>query len=431
MARTSETGVLRESFCWNGSSVQHEIGSGIRAHTDAVPHRETAPKNAWWANYLTGSRPRALSSSGRTVRVVDLFSGAGGLALGLRQLLDEMGAGARWELIVDRDPGATAVYARNNEVARISNESVAGLVDYRVRRRRESVTFAYPPEFLDVELGASVAGVDLVMAGPPCEGHSNLNNRTRRDDPRNFLYLAVPAFVVAARARMVVIENVPAIRHDHGGVLEDTVQLLASEGYHVETGVLSADAMGWPQTRKRLFVVARKGDAPVPLNVVQSALAEPKPLDLRWAIGDMGERPDDPLHRSGNLSPANQSRIAWLFDNDEHDLGLSERPECHRDGTSYSAVYGRLHWDRPAPTITTGFLTPGRGRFVHPGERRTLTPREAARLQGFPDTYRFAGGAEHPSRGELAKWIGDAVPMPLGYAAALSVFAPDFPRTIP
>jgi len=149
---------------------------------------------------------------------VDLFSGAGGLALGLRQLLDEMGAEARWELIVDRDPGATAVYARNNDVARISNESVAGLVDYRVRRRRESVTFAYPPEFLDQETGASVADVDLVMAGPPCEGHSNLNNRTRRDDPRNFLYLAVPAFVVAARARMVLIENVPAIQHDRGGV---------------------------------------------------------------------------------------------------------------------------------------------------------------------------------------------------------------------
>ena len=74
------------------------------------------------------------------------------------------------------------------------------------------------------------------------------------------------------------------------------------------------------------------------------------------------------------LSDANRRRIDWLFDNDAHDLPLSERPDCHRDGTTYNAVYGRLYPDRPAPTITTGFLTPGRGRYIHPTRRRVLTP---------------------------------------------------------
>lgn len=88
---------------------------------------------------------------------------------------------------------------------------------------------------------------------------------------------------------------------------------------------------------------------------------------------------------------------------------------------SYGAVYGRMRPDAPAPTITTGFTSPGRGRFIHPTERRTITPREAALIQGFPGNYRFvteAGGL--PTRTQLAKWIGDAVPMPLGYAAALA-----------
>ena len=91
------------------------------------------------------------------------------------------------------------------------------------------------------------------------------------------------------------------------------------------------------------------------------------------------------------------------------------------DDASYTSVYGRMRPNEPAPTITTGFTTPGRGRFVHPTNRRTLTPREAAVIQGFPLTYRFVTeSGSPPSRSQLAKWIGDAVPMPLGYAAALS-----------
>ena len=308
------------------------------------------------------------------------------------------------------------------------HDSVADLLDYRVRRRSNGAEFVYEPEFLDEALGETVRGVDLVMAGPPCEGHSNLNNHTRRSDRRNHLYLAVPAFAVAAGARMVLIENVPAVENDRGGVVEAARDLLGSAGYRIEAGVFAADEMGWPQTRRRFFLVARRGDAPpLEFGTIRSALAESEARSVWWAVGDLEDLDEsDPLHRVGELSAENQARIAWLFDHDAHDLVLSERPACHRNGTTYSAVYGRMRRDRPAPTITTGFLTPGRGRFVHPTRRRTLSPREAARLQGFPDTYRFAPDPERPpTRSQLAKWIGDAVPMPLGYAAALSVLAPE------
>jgi DNA (cytosine-5)-methyltransferase 1 len=81
--------------------------------------------------------------------------------------------------------------------------------------------------------------------------------------------------------------------------------------------------------------------------------------------------------------------------------------------------------DKPAPTLTCGFLSPGRGRFTHPTQARVLTPREAARIQGFPDNYVFdAVENEEPKKTHLAKWIGDAVPMPLGYAAGLCLLLP-------
>jgi len=84
-------------------------------------------------------------------------------------------------------------------------------------------------------------------------------------------------------------------------------------------------------------------------------------------------------------------------------------------------VYGRMHWDQPSPTLTTGFMTPGRGRYVHPLERRTLLPREAARIQGFPDSYRFeTRDSNNIGRSAIAKGIGDAVPSTLGFAAGLS-----------
>jgi len=129
----------------------------------------------------------------------------------------------------------------------------------------------------------------------------------------------------------------------------------------------------------------------------------------------------------------NQDRIDWLFDNDEFDLPNARRPACHRNGTKYTAVYGRMYGDRPAPTLTTGFGSPGQGRFIHPNRRRMITPHEAARLQGFPDSYSFELSNGNVTRQGLNKWIGDAVPSPLAMyvvvAALKSLFGhePRFP----
>ncbi len=365
------------------------------------------------------------------IRTVDLFCGVGGLTAGVTLAAAEMGQRIRCELAADADADALAVFARNHSAQRLVDESIQALVDYRVRGEGQAATFVYAPELLDDDVAQCSTGVDLVVAGPPCQGHSNLNNHTRRSDRRNHLYLCAVAFALAARARAVVIENVTSVIHDKDRVVDSARTLLEANGYGVIDGVLAADDMGWPQTRKRHFLVARMSvdgcdSGPLPLADVAAALRDSHGRSVMWAIGgDQALSGDARLHDLPEISGTNLERIAWLFDNDAHDLALAERPESHRDGTTYGASYGRMHADRPSPTITTGYTTPGRGRFVHPTLPRTISHAEAARLQGFPDTYCF-----EPSPGraatsaQLSKWIGNAVTVPLGYAASLSALLP-------
>jgi DNA (cytosine-5)-methyltransferase 1 len=204
--------------------------------------------------------------------------------------------------------------------------------------------------------------------------------------------------------------------------------LLKASGYQwIDSAVLATDQLGGAQTRKRYFLIATKELATVDALTLKDAATGLKQSarSLRWAIGDLS---GEGAKSVGNgimdtvpvLSAENVSRIRHLFDNDLYDLPDSVRPDCHKNGHTYPSVYGRLQWEKPSQTITTGFLTPGRGRYIHPSEPRVITPREAARLQSFPDTFTFAVDASAPpSRTSLQKWIGDAVPPLLGYAASL------------
>lgn len=383
------------------------------------------PKGAWWRAYLEGSKPTPMIDRGRTLRTVDLFSGAGGLAQGIRQFALEAGYSVVPELIVDQDREAMDVYTANHGARRRIAESVSTLVDFQVRGQGKEAELVYEPELLDPRAEELTGSIDLVLAGPPCQGHSNLNNHTRREDRRNALYLTVPAITIALRAPVAIIENVPAVLHDSFEVVDGATAIFEAAGYSVASGVLSASAMGWPQHRKRHFLIARRDGDPLPLSEVAQLLADQTARSVWWAIGDLEDRvSDDIMDQHTELSEENRARVDWLFDNDAYELALPQRPDSHKEGTTYTSVYGRMRKDEPAPTITTGFMSPGRGRYVHPTRRRVLTAREAARLQGFPDTYVFApDSAELPARAKLAKWIGDAVPMPLGYAAALASLA--------
>jgi DNA (cytosine-5)-methyltransferase 1 len=355
------------------------------------------------------------------MRVLDLFSGVGGLAIGFGKAACERGIATESLGAVDLDARALAVYSANLGTEHVLEGSVSSFVDHQVRGEGLSARFLYEPEMLG-PAEVFTGEVDVVLAGPPCQGHSTLNNKTRNDDPRNQLYLTVPAVAVATGASTVIVENVPGVVRSRGNVVETTMTLLQTAGYSVTSAKLGADRLGWPQTRERFFLVATRDRNPVELAKVALDLRR-NTLPVSWAIDDLldvGANESDPMNSTAELSPENAARIEWLFENNEFDTPNHLRPDCHKDGTTYGAVYGRMRWDRPAPTLTTGYLTPGRGRFVHPLRPRTLTPHEAARVQGFPDWFDFREAPGGPARRELGTWIGNAVPTILGYAAGMS-----------
>lgn len=386
--------------------------------------------SSWWKSFLLegpGSFTFEGSDKGR-VSVVDLFSASGGLSLGVATGLRALGFRTRSLLAADIDAGALEVFKANHRPQVTANRSVTELVDYRVTSRPNGAEFSDGAQLLGEASGLE-GEVDLVVGGPPCQGHSTFNNHTRFNDPRNQLYLAVPAFAVAAGAKCVIIENVPGVRASKEGVARVAKELLLSSGYNVVDAVLRADQIGWPQTRSRYFMVASRDWVPIDLGSLMAEFAEP-PRPISWALRDLLEiETVDVMNTPSELSLENQKRVNYLHDHDLFELPNDQRPDCHKNGTTYGAVYGRMHWDAPSQTLTTGFLTPGRGRYVHPLRRRTLTLREAARIQGFPDSYRFEVGSGELRRTVAAKWIGDAVPAPLGMIAALSAFGSTLAET--
>lgn len=425
-------GTIGESFTRDGSRVTKHIALPNRS-IDAereVPSSSSDIRGDWLRGFLAGTPITVDAPQAPPVRTVELFCGPGGLGLGFGEACRELGTDLESEACVDPDAGAVGVYAANHGTKLRSTQSASEIVDYQIKGRGDAAEYFYEPEMIGSEWEGLVGRVDAILAGPPCQGHSNLNNHTRRVDARNELYLTVPAAAVALGADIVVIENVTAVVHDSSQVVATTRALLRNAGYKVTEGVFSAPDMGWPQSRKRYFLIARRSAAPIEIADVSEALRDETTRGALWAIEDLVDKPfDDRLQISTAMSEENQRRIEYLFEHDLYNLPNSERPDCHKDGTTYGSVYGRMYPDRPAPTITTGFMTPGRGRFIHPLLPRTLTPWEAARIQGFPDTYNFfPDPANPPTKSKLAKWIGDAVPSPLGYAAGISALGNGWSR---
>lgn len=333
-----------------------------------------------------------------TLVALDLFCGAGGLSRGL------VDAGFRVAGAVDAWAPAVRSYRENFPDHPCMQADVAGLDAAALER-----------------LGLP-GTVDLVAGGPPCQGFS-IQRIGDDHDERNDLVLAFGRVVAAARARAFIMENVRGLLGARGRpTLGRFLKLMAGHGYEVECRVLDAAEFGVPQTRQRVFVIGKRQDVrgrlafPMPMpgsaKTVGEALADlPSPPD------DFSPPPDDPLHRRTRLSELNRRRIELVPPGGGfEDLPPELRVDCHKAGAQrigHRAVYGRLHPDRPAGTITARFDSFTRGRFGHHAEPRNLTLREGARLQGFPDDHVFLGTQE-----EIAALIGNAIPPPVARAVA-------------
>jgi len=416
------------SVCYSkaGGTVRRVSLVGGRAYSTVVPDvtgGEWHAFSAWWWNWLR-LRPLAPARVGaKTIRAVELFSGSGGLALGIWEAARAIGAELDILLAVDNDRAALAVYERNLPVRHALHEDVTELVSYVLPTWSVATSFADGPRPRGRYLSAAAGCTDLFFAGPPCEGHSNLNNRTRRDDPRNLLVVDAVAAAIAVKARAIIIENVPAALHDKRGSILTARSLLRSNGYSERIVVVDGTRVGLPQRRTRMFLLAAS-EFEVNDLVVPALQDYTGPHTVRWAIADLaGRAGETPFHTPSVLSAENQARALFLHEHGLFDLPDELRPHCHRNGHTYPSVYGRMSWDEPAQTITSGFTSPGRGRFIHPSEPRALTPHEAARLQTFPDWYDWSPPGLKPSKRVWTKLIGDAVPPMLAFAVALPVVA--------
>lgn len=329
---------------------------------------------------------------------VDLFCGAGGLSLGLEA--------AGFSIVGAFDTWAPAVrsYRHNFPQHPCFTDDVAELDAARLS-----------------ELGIP-SEVDLVAGGPPCQGFSI--QRIGDDiDSRNDLVLDFIRVAGLLRAKMFVMENVTGLLGIRGKeVFSRLVKLAEDSGYRVEAKVLNAADFGLPQIRKRVFVVGQKIELSESFLFPRSSVSRHRTVAEGLAgLPPPAEKDEqshsDPLHILSPLSPLNRQRIEIVPPGGGfEDLPLELRSNCHKAGAEkigHRSVYGRLHPDRPAGTITAMFDSFTRGRFGHPIEPRNLTLREGARLQGFPDEHRFFG-----TKREITKQIGNAIPPPMAEAVA-------------
>jgi DNA (cytosine-5)-methyltransferase 1 len=348
----------------------------------------------------------AFESDERQLTLVDLFAGCGGLTLGAAEAAVSGGRSLEVRLAVDSEEGPLRVYQANFPSAKTRQTAVEELFDGQL---------GGPLTIRERSLKRSVGSVDLLVGGPPCQGHSNLNNHTRRADPKNGLYLRMARAAEVLRPRAVLIENVPSVVHSSGDVVGAAAKALKASGYTVRQQVFELVGLGVAQSRRRHVLLAVRQPAPNPALV--DALLEPgdsPPRSLRWAIGDLvGSSASTFLDIPSTPSADNLARMLWLLKEDKYDLPNHLRPRCHQGDHSYVSMYGRLRWSEPAQTITSGFGSIGQGRYMHPDSPRALTPHEAARIQGFPDYFQFEAAR---TRTELSVIIGNAVPPPLARA---------------
>lgn len=357
------------------------------------------------------SKKRAWHSPLRgTVRAVDLFSGCGGLSLGTREASTALGKQFKSVLAIDEDLSSLEVYKQNFSPTVAINDDIwkalSGEIGARLQKEEQALL-------------KKIGSVDMCLAGPPCQGHSDLNNHTRRKDKRNHLYERVARFAEIAEPSHLIIENVPNVINAKERTLDNTIARLEKLGYKVDTNVVYLAELGVPQSRKRDLLIASSRHLSIREIVNQYKVSAER--TVRWAIADLAcKAPEELFNTPSVLHPDNIERIDYLMKHGKYDLPNRMRPVCHQDDHSYVSMYGRLKYEQPAQTITSGFGSPGQGRYIHPTRRRTLTPHEAARLQSFPDSFDFSCVK---LRTALANMIGNAVPMLLSFVLSLAILA--------
>ena len=337
------------------------------------------------------------NSSLRRICAVDVFCGIGGLTHGLGLAGVEVKAG------IDIDPSCQYAYEANNPD---SNFIQADLQTIRFRD--------IAPYYKD-------ADVSVMVGCAPCQPFSAHTRRSGSPQTDNCNLVGEFARLIKeATPDVISMENVPGLAKHNA--FEEFLATLNESGYKwCDYDVLSCSDYGVPQNRMRLVLLAsRLGKISLP-SPTQAKTTVADFIRGLPAIEDGYASPDDPAHTSLPLSSMNRKRIRQSIPGGtwrDWDEGIIN--ECHRKAY-YPAPYGRMRWDAVAPTITTQFCYYSTGRFGHPKQHRTITVREAALLQTFPNDYKLTEEDKPGTIRKMARHIGNAVPVKLAEAIGKSI----------
>ena len=361
-----------------------------------------------------------LITKSMSYKVVDLFAGVGGLSYGFAHDNDFQIVAAN-EIL---EPMARA-YSANHPSVKMYNKDIKdfSLID------------------LTTDLGLKEGDVDIIVGGPPCQAYSTVGKRLI-DDPRGKLFQDYFRILQELRPKLFVFENVKGLLSiQKGGLIRQICELFESIGYSVQHKLLNAADYGTPQIRERVILIgtldSRPFDYPIPTHYDPKTMINRQGLKPYVTIGEaLGDLPSIRSGESGeeyaskpqndyqrlmregapekitdHECPKNNPRMVALMEALPDGGTPRDIPEELRPTSGFANTYCRLWWDKPSTTITRNLGCPSSSRCIHPRDPRPLTTREGARLQGFPDSYIFAG-----TRGEKHLQIGNAVPTFLSVA---------------
>lgn len=338
----------------------------------------------------------------KQIAAIDLFCGVGGLTHGLQKAGINVLAG------IDIDNSCKFAFEANNK-AKFINADISTL------------------QGKDIQDFWQNNDINVLVGCAPCQPFSTHSNKIKGKEGGNKWNLLNHFIRVVEESspNVISMENVPNLSNKQ--IFKDFHNKLIDLGYHVSFSNIYCPDYGIPQKRRRLVLLASKFGK---ISLLKPTHTESNYVTVKDAIGhlekiDNGQRSEtDRLHFTAKLSDINLKRIRSSKPNGSwEDWDDDIKLQCHKriSGKSYTAVYGRMSWDEPSPTITTQFFSYGTGRFGHPEQDRALTIREALILQTFPDGYKLYDDSGRISLSRLGVHIGNAVPVTLGFIIGKSI----------
>lgn len=351
-------------------------------------------------------------------RILDIFCGAGGMSYGMHKNNHFV-----TKVALDINGKLAQTFEKNISEAKL----VIGDIQNKVVKEKI------------INLSRK-NNINMIIGGPPCQGFSLKGKKLGLDDPRNFLFMEYLHLVEELKPEVFVIENVKSLMSTSNGWFKNQIiNKIEKLGYKVSVGILRASDYGVPQNRERvIFLCSKEKKIDLPAPTVKKSITVREAIeDLAYLNSNEGSFEQEYIteakskyqkvmraysnklynHKASNHSAIALHKLSLI----PPEKGKEYLPEDLLGKQKFKSTWGRLKWDKPSPTIDTRFDAASNGTNNHPFLNRTITPREAARIQSFDDSFIFYG-----NKVDIRTQIGNAVPPLMAKAIADQIYKQGF-----